>query len=124
MKKIKRYYKKVEQLLPLEQFEKKKYMDTFKSNVEDFIYEYPDSNINVIIEHFGTPESIASNFLSGEDDFYISNKISITKFKKKIIAAFIAVLFTVVALTLAYGIIDTYRANHGYYDIQINDEKG
>ena len=116
MKKIKRYYKKVEQLLPLEQFEKKKYMDTFKSNLEDFLYEYPDSNIDVIMEQFGTPESIASSFLAGEDDSYISQKITATKFKKKIIIAFIIVLFTIVALSLTYVIVDTYRINHGYYD--------
>lgn len=120
MKTIKSYYKKVEQLLPLNKIEKSKYMDIFKSNVDDYLYDHPDSDMDTIMEHFGTPESIASCFLSGEDDSYISQKINAAKFMKKGMLTFLLSISIIVILSLTYVIHDTYQKNHG--NIEMGNE--
>lgn len=111
----------MEQLLPLDKTEKKKYMETFRRNVEDYLYEHPNCDNGEILEHFGTPESIASSFLSGEDDSYISQQINATKFKKKVIITFIIVMVIMISLSLTYVVVDTYMTNHGYFDEEIGE---
>lgn len=59
---VKRYLKRVKSSLPCSFTAKRAFIAMFKEQISEFLENFPDADINDIINQFGTPEAIASEF--------------------------------------------------------------
>ena len=85
-KKLVVYYKQIEQKLVCSAETKRKIVQHLKQDVMDYLDEKPNATIDDdIIQHFGSPDVFAAEYISGFEDDEIDKRISkiISKQKSK-----------------------------------------
>ena len=97
-------------ICPLKQ--KKAFLAELRSDVENFLVETENATKKDIEKFFGTPESIASSFISNTDSAKIKRKISI---KNIIILAVVLALLIYLAFVVI-SLIDVHTEAHGYFE--------
>ena len=97
-------------ICPLKQ--KKAFLAELRSDVENFLVETENATKEDIENFFGTPESIASSFISNTDSAKIKRKISI---KNIIILAVVLALLIYLAFVVI-SLIDVHTEAHGYFE--------
>ena len=109
---INEYVSSVSSLIicPLKQ--KKAFLAELRSDVENFLVETENATKKDIEKFFGTPESIASSFISNTDSAKIKRKISI---KNIIILAVVLALLIYLAFVVI-SLIDVHTESHGYFE--------
>lgn len=109
---INEYISSVSSLIicPLKQ--KKAFLAELRSDVENFLVETENATKEDIENFFGTPESIASSFISNTDSAKIKRKISI---KNIIILAVVLALLIYLAFVVI-SLIDVHTEAHGYFE--------
>lgn len=109
---INEYISSVSSLIicPLKQ--KKAFLAELRSDVENFLAETENATKKDIENFFGTPESIASSFISNTDSAKIKRKISI---KNIIILAVVLALLIYLAFVVI-SLIDVHTESHGYFE--------
>ena len=109
---INEYVSSVSSLIicPLKQ--KKAFLAELRSDVENFLVEIENATKEDIEKFFGTPESIASSFISNTDSAKIKRKISI---KNIIILAVVLALLIYLAFVVI-SLIDVHTESHGYFE--------
>ena len=107
---LKEYYKEIEKLLVCDRKKKSVFMSELKANVEDYIADAGETDIESIKAEFGTPEVIAESFLSNVNALAIKKKLSV---KKSIIIALIVALAVYIGFVVI-SLIDVHTEAHGY----------
>ena len=109
---INEYVSSVSSLIicPLKQ--KKAFLAELRSDVENFLVETENATKKDIEKFFGTPESIASSFISNTDSAKIKRKISIKNIF--IIAVILALLIYLAFVVIS--LIDVHTEAHGYFE--------
>ena len=97
-------------ICPLKQ--KKAFLAELRSDVENFLVETENATKKDIENFFGTPESIASSFISNTDSAKIKRKISIKNIF--IIAVILALLIYLAFVVIS--LIDVHTESHGYFE--------
>ena len=97
-------------ICPLKQ--KKAFLAELRSDVENFLVETENATKEDIENFFGTPESIASSFISNTDSAKIKRKISIKNII--ILAVVLALLFYLAFVVIS--LIDVHTESHGYFE--------
>lgn len=120
-KELTRYYRNVRHALQCKRNIKKKILTDFKCSVEAYIEDNPKTDITEIIEHFGTPQAIAEEFVANMGIDYHKRVKQNKVFKSIIVSAAILILVFVVIIC---GIIIREHHNNAihYYDITITDD--
>ena len=96
---VRRYLKNVKSSLPCSFSAKAAFISMLKAQISDFIDKFPDSSINDVINQFGTPETIASEF--DVDDY----TAAIKKYKiKTVILVFSSVILLICCIFLAVAL--------------------
>ena len=99
---VKRYLKRVKGSLPCSFTAKRAFISMLKSQISDFLEEFPDSSIDSVIKQFGTPESIASEFNVNEYTAEIKKyRIKTTFFVLLSVILLIGCIFLMILLTEA-----------------------
>ena len=99
---VKRYLKRVKGSLPRSFAAKRAFISMLKSQISDFLEEFPDSSIDSVIKQFGTPESIASEFNVNEYTSEIKKyRIKTTFFVLLSVILLIGCIFLMILLTEA-----------------------
>lgn len=93
---VKKYFKNIQKAFPIYQKKEKIYMKNFKQCVYDYIDNCDNIEINEIINEFGTPADIISEYLSNIDNDYLINNIRRSQYIKRIIV--FSVFIVVVAI--------------------------
>lgn len=77
---------------------RKKLMEELESNLSDFLEQYPDSTITDIVEHFGSPEKFADEYILAMDESRRRGILRKSKWIKRMI--FIAALLILLVITV------------------------
>ncbi len=107
---LKEYYKEIEKLLVCNGKKKSAFMSELKANIEDYIADAGETDIDSIKAEFGTPEVIAESFVLNSNATEIKKKLSI---KKWVVIAIIIALAIYLAFVLI-SLIDVHTEAHGY----------
>lgn len=104
------YYRKIEKALPCSTETKKKILFDLKSNIAEYLDEYPEAEISDIINHFGAPDLFASGYVASLEDAELNKKVHKSKW---IIIAVIAVILLSAITTI--WVISENSQHAGYY---------
>jgi hypothetical protein len=113
---LKKYYKDIKNTFPLYGKNEKIYFQNFQDCIQDYLANNETSDITPekIIEEFGTPTEIISEYLANVDCEYLTKNIRRTNHLKK--ALFIIIFLLVTAWI--YRSVILYLA---YEDAKMND---
>lgn len=109
---INEYVSSVSSLIICPLKHKKAFLAELRSDVENFLVETENATKEDIEKFFGTPESIASSFISNTDSAKIKRKISIKNIF--IIAVILALLIYLAFVVIS--LIDVHTESHGYFE--------
>lgn len=76
---IKSYLHTVRRLFPMMGRSEKTYLKNLSSSIEDFFEDHPPDSMEEVIEKFGLPEDVVSNYLGSSDPEYLLKRIKIAK---------------------------------------------
>ena len=66
-RKIKHYFREIRLLIPVSSKGVKKFLQDFRSSVEEYAENHPECSAEEIIERFGSPEDVAYEYVSSVD---------------------------------------------------------
>lgn len=113
------YYRKIEKALPCSTETKKNILFDLKSNIAEYLDEYPEAEISDIINHFGAPDLFASGYVASLEDAELNKKVHKSKWiKRGVIIAVIAVIL-LSAITTIWVISENHKAADYYYQEDI-----
>lgn len=103
-KEINKYLKQVMYFIPLPYKQKKEYTKLLENKILELEALYGTITYNDIVEKFGNPKDVASDFLSEMDTETLITRIKFSSFIKKMIIIILALasFVTVWICTLAY----------------------
>ena len=107
---LKAYYKEIEKLLVCDRKQKNAFISELKANIDDYVSNCPEADIDKIKAEFGTPEIIAESFLSNSDAIAIRKKLNI----KKCILIALAIALIIYLAFVVISLIDVHTEAHGY----------
>lgn len=96
------YLKQVKKYCPLSF--RKKLITELKSDLLDFLNDHPDSTLENIYQHFGTPETFASEYILAMDNEQRQKLIHRSKWNKRCVLAG-AILIVLIIFTAAVWIV-------------------
>lgn len=119
-KEIKKYFSKIRRALVCDFKTKSKILKDLRNEVEEYLERNPDSSLENIIDHFGTPDAIAEEFAISAGTDYIK-KYKVHKTIKLIVI--IVLLLTLVFASIASIVIIRNRKRSAiyYYEETIED---
>lgn len=95
MVKLKSYYREISAWLPCGGRLKRDIMGRIRANVDAYLEENPDANMEAIENRFGTPKEIAAAYVS---DLDAGELLAALRVRRRIVAAVLAaVMFVVVS---------------------------
>lgn len=106
------YISSVSSLIICPPKQKKVFLTELRFDVEKFLAETENATKEDVENFFGTPETIASSFISNTDSAEMKRKIS---FKKILLVAVIASLLIYLAFVVI-SLIDVHIEAHGYFE--------
>lgn len=108
------YYRKIEKALPCSAETKKKILFDLKSDIAEYLDEYPEAEMSDIINHFGTPDLFASEYVASLDDAELNKKVHKSKWIKRGIIIAVAAIVLLTAITTIWVIAENSQ-HTGYY---------
>lgn len=114
------YFRKINKLLVCDRKTKSKVLKDFKNNVYDYIDNNPNTSFDELVEHFGTPDTIAEEFAAEMGADYIRK----TKCNKKIKIIFIVILASIavfIGILTTVIILNNSRNAVYYYEETVSD---
>ena len=94
----KTYIRRVKTLFPLMGKSERKYIKILKTNINDYLVDTPNSNINDLYKEFGSPKDIMNSYYSTIDIDNVIKKIRISKYVKTLIILLAMCLLSVTVL--------------------------
>ena len=113
------YYRKIEKALPCSAETKKKILFDLKSNIAEYLDEYPEAEMSDIINHFGTPDLFASEYVASLEDAELNKKVHKSKWIKRGVIIAVAVVVLLTAITTIWIIAENHKAADYYYQEDI-----
>lgn len=112
-KEIKKYFSKIRSALVCDFKTKSKILRDLRNEVGEYLEQNPDSSLENITGHFGTPEAIAEEFaISAGTDYIKKYKVHKTI---KLIVIILLILALVFAIITSIVIIRNNKRTAGYY---------
>lgn len=119
-KEIKKYFSKIRSALVCDFKTKSKILRDLRNEVEEYLEQNPDSSLENITGHFGTPEAIAEEFaISAGTDYIKKYKVHKTIKLIVIILLILALVFTIITSIVIIG--NRKRTAVYYYDETVED---
>ncbi|MFR2365946.1 MAG: DUF6120 family protein [Eubacterium sp.] len=115
----KTYIRRVKTLFPLMGKSERKYIKILKTNINDYLVDTPNSNINDLYKEFGSPKDIMNSYYSTIDIDNVIKKIRISKYVKTLI---ILLAMCLLSLTVLRFYIQ-YEGHQVFMKEQIHSEE-
>lgn len=115
----KTYIRRVKTLFPLMGKSERKYIKILKTNINDYLVDTPNSNINDLYKEFGNPKDIMNSYYSTIDIDNVIKKIRISKYVKTLI---ILLAMCLLSLTVLRFYIQ-YEGHQVFMKEQIHSEE-
>lgn len=94
----KTYIRKVKTLFPIMGKSERCFIKPLKSNVDDFLADHPQSNLEDLYKEFGKPEDVINSYYITIDTNNIIKRIKISKYIKFLIIVLAICLFSLTIL--------------------------
>lgn len=119
-KDVKKYLSDVNKCLYCDRKTKNRLLRDLEENVNSYLSDIPDSDFNGVVEHFGTPESIAEEFAANADTVLLkaTKRNKNLKWLLIIILAAIALFIGVIAFII---VKNNSRDAAYYYNETVTD---
>lgn len=118
---VKCYCKKVRDLLPCSQKQKKEIMNQIQGNLKDFQSEHPDADFEQIVLRFGSPEMVAAAYVESTGTSEILKALRIRKRIVAIVASVMAVALFIWAAAVTIIITQEKRAGVGFAIVELSE---
>lgn len=92
------YIRKIKALFPIMGKSERNFIKTIKINVNDFLADTPDCNLEDLYKEFGTPEDVINSYYTSVNTDRIIKRIKISKYVKILISIFILCLLALTSL--------------------------
>ena len=115
-----KYLKSIKKSLVCENRVKKKLLNDIENNILDYAESYPDKSFDEIIEHFGSPQTIAKEVFLEYDNNY-SKKIKYGNMTKVIVIAILFVIALAIVILASVIVKNNKRTAVYYYDVSVSD---
>lgn len=92
--------------------QKKDFLDQLSDDVELYISEKENATKEELEGVFGSPESIASSFISNADSADIKKKVSL----KKLVVIAVTLALLIYLAFVVISLIDVHTEAHGYFE--------
>lgn len=109
------YYRKIEKALPCSAETKKKILFDLKSNIAEYFDEYPEAEMSDIINHFGTPDLFASEYVASLKDAELNKKVHKSKWIKRGVIIAVIAFIVIIAAAATVMIIKNNQESAPYY---------
>ena len=109
------YYRKIEKALPCSAETKKKILFDLKSDIAEYLDEYPEAEMSDIINHFGTPDLFASEYVASLDDAELNKKVHKSKWIKRGVVIAVAAVIVIIATAATIMTIKNNQESAPYY---------
>ena len=88
-RKIKHYFREIRLLIPVSSKGVKKFLQDFRSSVEEYAENHPECSAEEIIERFGSPEDVAYEYVSSVDAKEICRRITMSRYIKRVVGVIV-----------------------------------
>ncbi len=109
---LNKYISSVSSLIICQPKQKKAFLAELRSEVENFLAETENATEEDVEAFFGTPETIASSFISNTDSTEMKRRISV----KNIISVAVIVALLIYIAFVVISLIDVHTEAHGYFE--------
>lgn len=113
------YIRKIKTLFPIMGKSERHYIKTIQFNVDDFLADKADSNLDDLYKEFGTPEDVINNYYLSVDTDNIIKRIRISKYFK----IFLIVLILCLLSLTTYRLVILYEGHQVFMEEQIQSEE-
>ena len=114
---LRSYFRSIRSCLTCPRKQKKQIIRELKTNVTAFLEENPKASFEVIASHFGSPQQIASTYLSDLTDAELLHKLHIRKKVITIIAGIMAAILVIWLAVVGWAIVKEIIISGGYATI-------
>lgn len=114
----KQYLNQIKKLLVCKGSQRKKFLNSFADNMDEYLKDNPDADFAKLQENMGTPQEIADAFLENESASHIKKRMSITKW---VIIGIISALL-IYASVMVILLIGAYKNSKGHFEEIITEE--
>lgn len=94
----KTYIRKIKTLFPVMGKSERSFIKPIKTNVDDFLTDAPDSNLEDLYKEFGKPEDVINSYYTTVDTDNVIRRIKISKYIKILIIALTICLLSLTIL--------------------------
>lgn len=106
----KQYLNQIKKLLVCKGSQRKKFLNSFADNMDEYLKDNPDADFAKLQEDMGTPQEIADAFLENESASQIKKRMS---FVKWIIIGVVFALLLLIAM-IVIEVIDGHKQHDGF----------
>lgn len=117
-KKLNRYYKAIRKELACDSKHGDELFNSIKANIEDYICEHPDADVEEIRQHFGTAAEIAEEYYATEDSDTIKRGLNKSR---GIIVSVLAFVVVAIVFYFVVASVSFYISERNHVD-SYNDE--
>ena len=113
---IRSYIRSVTRLLPCSQKQKRAFKKQLDNDITNFLLDNSNTNIELITEHFGTPQQIASSYIHEMGSQELQQGLHI---RKKILIAVFSTLGVILLIWFGVAIgafLDAVTSNDGHVE--------
>lgn len=111
---LRSYFRSIRNHLTCSRKQKKQILSELKTNITTFLEEHPQTDFQMIQSHFGSPQQIASTYLSDLTDAELLHKLQIRKKVIAIIACLMAAILVIWLAVVGWAIVKEIIIADGY----------
>lgn len=112
--KLRRYYRQIKSFLPCSRKDKKRCLQDLKADVDIFLQQDPQADIQTVRDRFGTPRQIAAVFVEEMDTGLLLKRLRIRRRVVAIVMSAALIIAGIYTLYRAYGLHKINETFDGY----------
>lgn len=114
-----KYFSSIDNALRSSSGEKQHIIKSLRSDIEEYLAEFPEASFENLMSRFGTPDSIAKEYIQGMPVDEINKRIGSAKANKKMILIVLVVIAAIVFIYLFSRMLLALDFSTQYYDEEI-----
>lgn len=109
-----KYYRRTNRLLKCPKKIRQRLMAELRSSVDEYLDEHPNAAPSDIVQHIGTPEQIAQDYLSSMDERELQSQVSRSRTIRRVLA--FAAIALVISAVIFYVLYTNWKNNILYFN--------